>query len=338
MREEIKEYFQNCEYVTRAPGSFFLEGNKYTKKAKVVPVPLYAYAGIEKSSKGPLYEERDMTDFNKEIEKNIIKFSDKKDFSLFSIDRCNRLFYFNKYFSEDDKNDNAGEYYRLKVWSDITPNAGLNESSAIASAIALLVLAKEDMQDLIKFEALKKKKKEIATDYFFGEIFLEALGFDFFSNGAAILASLLGLSKERELIDYECLFYDYSYNKVKESPTLQALSRFRHNFPPGKECERDDFSEYEALCYCLSKSFEEGTPLYRWNYADLSSVLKQVDPIEISVIKKDSPLDSVLTNTELEDDNIKCFMIYPYSVAIFGSSKVVTFYEKNGNDLIFKRA
>ena len=73
MKEETRKYFQNCEYVIQAPGSIFIEGNKYTRKAKVLPVPLYVYACIEKGNPERfLYEEADISKREKDRERDIV--------------------------------------------------------------------------------------------------------------------------------------------------------------------------------------------------------------------------------------------------------------------------
>jgi mevalonate kinase len=50
LEEARKEFFKDCQFLARAPGSYFLGGEHvvmYGQLAVIHAIPLYAYVGIE---------------------------------------------------------------------------------------------------------------------------------------------------------------------------------------------------------------------------------------------------------------------------------------------------
>jgi len=69
-----KDFFKNCEYVIKVPASLFLEGNRHSQKAKILPIPLYAYVGIENG-----YSEFSYEEFNCDLEASMAKVKEVAD-------------------------------------------------------------------------------------------------------------------------------------------------------------------------------------------------------------------------------------------------------------------
>ena len=364
-----REFFNNCEYVVRAPACIFFEGDRFSSKAKVLPIPQYAYAGIEKGK----FKQFEYEEFNSDY-KNfymILKLFDPKQdlkeilkqdpFKLYAekfikeeqslqpitpdaVSPNRRLFYYpkflNKFFKDElvERKDNikkinskkSKEYFKVKVWSDIKFESGLCESSAIATAVALLLFLELNLldRDIARKRTLSYLDKlrvdlteEVVIDYDFIRIFGIAQALDFFSNGASVSASLLGCARQQEIINYECLIYDRlesffkSFHKIRDSKDKPRVNeKIKVYF---------DMFRFKDLFSKIHKA----EPLFKWNYEKLDFKEK----LSLSIIKRflmsvfDKKLDPMLTPT---NPNMKSWEIFWGVYAVLAEPELTALCER----------
>jgi len=382
IEEERREFFQGCERVVGAPASIFLEGNRFSDKTKLFPLPFYAYAGIEKGNfKRFMYEEFEWGksgEGSKFLEKTEIrrmmppeeKVIFRSETPLSSI-KEDRIVKYQIYLNEEVKKSLIGkqeiekavkrgeiseflqsgkgvdfkgleskfkDYFKIKVWSRIPSNIGLNEGAAIAVAVAFLLvlefLTDENRDKSVQnFLDLKiNRPEEIIIDWFFMEIFTRALQLDFFSNGAAVFSSIMGNVRKQEAIDYECLFY----NEIK---------RF---FEPDPEiCHKDIKSRIQAFekvrkikginayfdeCSGLSKKTRETLPLFKWNHSRLDFKNKQ--ELALSVMER-RYISGEDRDFKIANSEVKLHLVSPASFVIIGEPSIIALCEKRPENYIF---
>jgi len=387
-------FFKNCEYITKAPACLFLEGTRFTAKAKVLPIPLYAYAGLEKGHKEFKYEEynydlaytaeeaqrlTDLVGFPKDnklaasqilsqmpeeermfltttphsslinyrrkyyevflntqvkemfkysiTNEKVIRESGAKKRSDFTMEvRQKMVMLFHKYLAEEFE-----DCYKLKVWSHMPSVSGLNEGAAIAAASTLaiyLALSREKYPDVIKWlnELRTNLWEEISIDNTLAGMFTMALAFDFFANGAAVFASLLGCTREQEIINYDCLVFD-------------KLKNFFNPYPEFKnDEERKKFDKDKGIIAYFNKGEElrsysdRGESLFNWSY-------EKYDPNNKLAMALITEPPFLLETEKLKiPDNlaIKCWKVSPDIYAIVGDPVTVALCEKNPEKYIFK--
>jgi hypothetical protein len=385
IEKEKRDFFRNCERIVAAPACIFLEGNRFSLKAKLLSLPFYAYAGIEKSNYDRfMYEEYEWGEREPyyarklEIKQRLPKEEKimlKTNTPISSI-QDDRFFNYQTYLNEEvkkfligkqefekaikngkaleileskkgidfkDKATNFKDYFKIRLWSDIPSHIGLNEGAAIATAVSFLLvlefLSTEESRtkSLQSFYDLKMKRpEELVVDWLFMEIFIKALQLDFFSNGAAIFASIMGNIRKQEAIDYECLFYneikrffephpEISYKNYKDAKArMQAFEEV---------CKVKGISAYFNECNNLSKKTLDAIPLFNWSYSKLP--LKDNQEIAMAVMKRN------LINHEDKDfkptlnAGVELCLLSPAAFAAFGEPSVMALAEKRPEKYIF---
>lgn len=369
--EEKRKFFENCKIIARAPACVFLEGDRFSKKAKLLPIPLYVYVGIEKGNYSAFeYEEfirvqRNQSGYGIDVifqgaslrrtffykkflnekykpmlvERELIKKGVIKD-------ECSTTDYFNKKIIKEFL-PKFKKCFKLKVWSDV-PRDSLNDSAAVSVAMSILLFGELMLNDEMKAKFLKtvediieRFREESLTNLFFNLVYKMALAFDFYSNGAAVFTSLMGITKYSEIIEYECFFYD-SFRKY-----------FKQAIPPpatkgGEECEQNPESYGEDVINSALSYFDECQNLYSSGLIG-GQPCYRYDNIEISANGKKSPSLSIIHNPYLHDEmeslNVKLssnpkftyYQLSPETFGVLGQPQITALCEHNPGRYVFKR-
>jgi len=213
MNQSLKKakdsFFQNCQYVSRAPGSYFWSGEHavmYGQLAVVHPLPLYAYVGIEQGN---------FSEFEFEVrgikkKANIFPRTLNVD-DIELIDQWHEKERVKKYL-EFWAEKNKQPCFKTKIWFEVPPKCGLNSSGAIGASLAGLIQiieAKEkDRPDVVKRINNWNSKPivDLKKDTLFKKTFLDAWILDdcshgFSSSGNGPFCSLVG-SPNGQLVMY----------------------------------------------------------------------------------------------------------------------------------------
>lgn len=386
IERERRDFFRNCERISRAPASIFLEGNRFSRKAKLFALPFYAYAGIEKGHyERFMYEEFEWRKPSSEkipyfIENGKIrkrlpheeKVMFKSETPISSI-RDDRMLNYQIYFNEElkkylirreeiEKLIQKGEsfdsivnrkkvdfkelepkfkgYFKIKVWSEIPPYIGLNEGAAIATAVAFLVELELFPTNVNRAELIQKildlkinRPEEIIVDWLFMGMFSRALQFDFFSNGAAVFASIMGNSGKQDTINYECLFYSEMKRFFEPRPEISHKDIKLHMQAFEKIRKVKGINAYFEECSNLSKKTLDTTPLFNWNYSKIEFKNKQelvLSVMERRYISGDDRDFKVPLDTEVE-----LHLLSQVAFAVIGDPSLMVLCERKPEKYIF---
>ena len=441
--EKRREFFKNCEYITKAPACIFLKGNRFSRKAKVLPIPLYAYAGIEKGDfekfeyeefgeKGEIErldearienyrkdaiikllnmppEERERVEnaipisswrrhrelyyplfFEIVMKRRIIFIKVEKKFAIesgFFVERLSkeRL----REIERAVKSEKFKDYFKIKVYSEISSDTGLNEGAAIAAAVSfLLKIAIYESEEyrkkmLIRLEEEKEGlqegivPKKFKASYTFLNIFEDALKLDFFSNGAAVFASLLGISEPYKIIDYESLIYDvldlfFTLTPEDEKGEIRSkgkIMRFKERLKEKFLQPYSPYYNYLKEKEKLSSDLKNGKYLLPWSAIRIKHLKPQEKVQEYFVLpfaawqgnllplfkwnyceltNKKGQILSLIKRQPIEghefknpnpkpNSDFKYWDISPFCFAIFGDSAKVAEYLKDPEKHIFEK-
>lgn len=401
----VKEFFKGCKYVTRAPACIFLKGDNFTKKAKILPIPLYAYAGIEEGDYRRFEYEEVHVDYIRDYDNRFVRTNfpsckkrDEKTKAVLdgvsfieSLHRENRYKFYPLYLEEKFKKTvifseaiqrirkerNAQDletdiffdrvltdsdfkkfykevalefkdYFKVKVWTDIPCNMGLNEESAIASAVALVLELKlcENEKILIEtIRAIENMKKcfpeeAVIDNNFITGLFSPALSLDFFSNGAGVFASLFGCVNDQKIIDYECLFFDQA--SVFFKPLLHRLKDKKNTATditiiqkiPGSG--QDYYRAYFDMALHMSKGSFEGHPIFKFGFSKLDSESKEKSVLSVigkSLVKKYP--EEIEKRAFVENGCFDHHAISSFAFVVFGDPTMVALGEGNPGKNLF---
>lgn len=383
---ERRDFFRNCERISRAPASIFLDGNRFSRKAKLFALPFYAYAGIEKghyerfmyeefewrkpsSEKIPYfiengkirkrlpYEEKIMFRsrtpissvkndrnlhyqiyLNEEVKRQMVRnqelrklIKEGKIYEAYKSDKTN--------FDFEGLGAKFKDYFKVKVWSEIPSNIGLNEGAAIATAVAFLVdleLFQNEVGDklITDLSDLKMNRpEEIVVDMSFIQLFAKAMQLDFFANGAAVFASIMGNSRKQDTINYECLFYSEMKRFFEPRPEISHKDIKLHMQAFEKIRKVKGINAYFDECSNLSKKTLDTTPLFNWNYSKIEFKNKQ--ELALSVMERRYISGDDRDFKVPSDTDVKLHLLSQVAFAVIGDPSLMVLCERKPEKYIF---
>jgi mevalonate kinase len=209
MHQERNKFLSPYELLAKAPASFYWAGEHvvaYGQLAIIQTIPLYAWVGLE-------FGYFDSFEFDVRVvrEDTNIPTSLENRLRVKKIrDKWKNEKYVKRVLASWKEEANFDQFFKVRIWSEIPPQCGLNSSGAIGSALAALLYKLENNVEYKKImEHLKawrsKKVSELKKDDVFLDIFAKAWLFDdcfhrFSSSGMGPFSSMVGHSECEELL------------------------------------------------------------------------------------------------------------------------------------------
>lgn len=295
--EGRKKFFKDCQFVVKAPGSFFWTGEHsvmFGQPAIIQQIPLYVYVGIRMNESDRFQYEikcisSEVSPLSQDLKTSHFEEITEKWEQEEEIDRV----------LEQWKEDVGFRgRFTLKIWSEIPPRVGLNSSGAMGACFSVLLGLLEEGLSVDEVKAVlsswrEKKVEELKRDCTFLDMFKRAWMFDdvfhdFSSSGAGPISSLLNTFDGKELILYFSEKKGYgSRHPLQRSGQSYTnhLSKVREiNFCATRIGLHSEFKDDFGVCAVYSGIRKVGTggvlrKVSRWHSIDIAQMANMISSL-----------------------------------------------------------